>query len=315
MSVENLIRTATDESLIRELEKRGEHGPLPSELQVRLANLIGYIRPLVQVAVPSVPESKEPEKGIDSTQEQSLATPVVRERQVESDEFRELSPIIRESLLLTLQDRFEKHPERHKIVEWSKVKKALDTDPKAVQNILERAKDLEWDRVKKALEANPMAMWSIQKLEENGGEPDIFRSDKYGFEIGDCAKESPAARRNCSFPIAEFKAAAWRAELMCNEQYEYLVTLGKFDEKTQSWLMRLLSVPQCGTNHSLRVYTGPGSALDQREDRGFRCALRVEWPKESNTSFWKKLKESNISFWRKLKESSVSFWRKLFRKD
>lgn len=293
MSDSNIIKTVTDEALIRELEKRGEHGPLPAELQVRLANLVGYVRPLVQVALPAVPEIRDPARASEGTLEasqQSLANTFIREPKGNLDGVRELSKITREALFSTLHWRFDQYPERHKIVEWSKVKKILEKDPSALGKILERAKVLEWDKFKTTLEANPKALWSIQKLEENGGEPDVFRVDMDGFEIGDCSKESPAMRRNCAFPIAEFKASEWGVELMGKDQYEHLLTLDKFDEKTQSWLMRRSGEAQCGYLHVLGAFVGPGNPLHQREDRGFRCALKVDWPKEkSRPSFWKKL--------------------------
>lgn len=293
MSDPNYIKTVTDEALIRELEKRGENGPMPVELQVRLANIVGYIRPLVQVALPASPESgvqsKVPDGSRDIHQESAEGQPMSGGR-FEVDEARELSPVTRDALFSTLQSRFEQYPERHKIVDWSKMKKIIEKDPNALGKILERAKVLEWGKFKTTLEANPKALWTIQKLEENGGEPDIFRVDMEGFEIGDCSKESPASRRNCDFPTAEFKAAEWGGWLMGKDQYEHLLTLGKFDEKTQSWLMRRLNEPQCGYLHVLGAFVGPGNPLHQREDRGFRCALKVDWPKEkSRPSFWKKL--------------------------
>ena len=196
---------------------------------------------------------------------------------------------------MTLQSRFERHPNRHKVVDWDKVKKSHGTNPKVLKSILEKAKVAEWDKVRTALEVDPKTLWSIQKLEESGGEPDVFRVDKEGFEIGDCSPESPTVRRYIAYDNAAFLAEQWGLELMSGEQYEHLHTLGKFDSVIQSWLRTPGEVRQsggalCGYLHTMGAYVGKGDALDQREDRAFRCALRVEWVKEKERiSFWKKL--------------------------
>ncbi len=270
MSDPSPIQSAGNEDLVSELEAREKKNPLAEGLKERLANLAGAVRPKVQIVIPLVTVVKEPPTAIDTAKEA-----------------RELSLVAREALFVTLQSRFETFPERHKGVEWS--------------------------RVKDALGANKMALWSIQKLEENGGEPDVFRADQAGFEIGDCSAESPAVRRNCVYDSkaevsarnidpngkidgnAIEKAFQWGVKLMSREQYEYLQTVGRFDSVIQSMLETSDEMMRdggvlCGFLCPSGVYIGRGDILEHREDRAFRCALKVKWVEDkSKQSLSKKL--------------------------
>src|SRR4051812_46468648 len=75
-------------------------------------------------------------------------------------------------LLRILKSRFEKHMDRHKGLEWSKV--------------LEK------------LEKNNEKLWSLNEMERTGGEPDVVRYDKKNdsYIFYDCSAESPAERRS-----------------------------------------------------------------------------------------------------------------------
>ena len=67
---------------------------------------------------------------------------------------RELSPKQREDLLSELNARFEKNMNRHKGLDWAKVKAKL--------------------------EANAGKLWSLNEMERTGGEPDVVGHDKLG---------------------------------------------------------------------------------------------------------------------------------------
>lgn len=139
---------------------------------------------------------------------------------------KELSPKLREELLSTLQNRFEKNMNRHKGVEWIKVKLRL--------------------------EANAKKLWSLSEMENTGGEPDIVGHDKKTGEyiFYDCSSESPAGRRSYCYDnqalearkefkpkdSAVNKASEMGIELLTEEQYRELQNLGKFDTKTSSWI-------------------------------------------------------------------------------
>ena len=139
---------------------------------------------------------------------------------------KDLSPEQREELLRTLQARFEKNMNRHKGLEWGKV----------------RAK----------LEANAEKLWSLNEMERTGGEPDVVGHDKQTGEyiFYDCSAESPKGRRSVCYDREALEsrkenkpqdsavgmADAMGIELLTEEQYRDLQKLGNFDTKTSSWV-------------------------------------------------------------------------------
>jgi len=139
---------------------------------------------------------------------------------------RDLSPSEREGLFRTLRVRFEKNMNRHKGIEWVQVQARI--------------------------EANPEKLWSLDEMEITGGEPDVVgldkKTDEYMFY--DCSPESPKGRRSLCYDREaldarkEFKpgnsavdmAAEMGIELLSEEEYRTLQELGKFDQKTSSWI-------------------------------------------------------------------------------
>ena len=108
-----------------------------------------------------------------------------------------------------------------------------------------------WEDVKINLEKNPDKIWSLFKMEETGGEPNIIgydiKSKEYIF--CDCSTESPKGRRSLSYDDAALNsrkenkpkgsalgmANEMGIELLDEEQYFELQELGDFDMKTSSW--------------------------------------------------------------------------------
>ena len=141
-----------------------------------------------------------------------------------------LSPQQRKELLHKLKARFEKNMNRHKAVEWTKVHARL--------------------------ELTAEKLWSLNEMEDSGGEPDVADYDKKTGEyiFYDCAAESPKGRRSVCYDDEalekrkEYKpknsavemAAGMGIELLTEEQYRYLQSLQKagenFDTKTSSWI-------------------------------------------------------------------------------
>ena len=137
-----------------------------------------------------------------------------------------MSPEQREELLKVLKTRFEKNMNRHK--------------------------GIEWDKVQAKLEANPEKLWSLNEMEETGGEPDVVGEDKKTGEyiFYDCSAESPKGRRSICYDrealdsrkenkpenTAIDMARAMGIELLTEEQYRELQKLGNFDMKTSSWI-------------------------------------------------------------------------------
>jgi hypothetical protein len=182
----------------------------------------------------------------------------------------ELSPGQREELLRTLKARFEKNMNRHK--------------------------GLEWARVKARLEANTEKLWSLNEMERTSGEPDVVGHDKKTGEyiFYDCSVESPRGRRNFCYDREgqesrkSFKpennavdmAAAMGIELLTEEQYREFQKLGNFDTKTSSWLktpsdIRKLGGALFGDRRYGHVFVYHNSAPSYYGVRAFRGSLRV----------------------------------------
>jgi len=181
-----------------------------------------------------------------------------------------LSSQQREELFKILKARFEKNMNRHK--------------------------DIEWNNVRAKLEANPEKLWSLNEMEETGGEPDIVGHDKKTGEyiFYDCSAESPKGRRSlCYDPAAlnsrkEAKpkdsavnmASAMGIEILTEEQYRGLQNLGEFDTKTSSWIETPPAIRKLGGalfcdrryNH---VFTYHNGAESYYAARGFRGALKI----------------------------------------
>lgn len=60
-------------------------------------------------------------------------------------------------------------------------------------------KGLKWERVRATLEDDNEALLSIIKMEKEGHEPNVYRFDQEGFDIGTCSKEVPENTRNCVY--------------------------------------------------------------------------------------------------------------------
>lgn len=141
-----------------------------------------------------------------------------------------------EDLLSILKARFEKNKNRHKGIDWTDVQKRL--------------------------ESKPDKLWSLNEMENTGGEPDVVGQDKKTGEISfmDCADESPKGRRSICYDHEalearkEFKpensaiqmAADMGIQILNEEQYRELQKLGKFDTKTSSWIETPAAIRKLG---------------------------------------------------------------------
>lgn len=64
-----------------------------------------------------------------------------------------------------------------------------------------RHKGIAWEKVQEKLEDNPGKLWSLNEMENSGGEPDVVAYDKKAgeFIFYDCAAESPNGRRSLCY--------------------------------------------------------------------------------------------------------------------
>jgi len=183
---------------------------------------------------------------------------------------KELSAREREAIIATLKARFDKNMNRHKGLDWSKVRARLE------------------DASHK--------LWSLDKMEETGGEPDVIGHDKKTgeFIFCDCSAESPKGRRSVCYDrkaldarkehkpadSAMDMADAMGIEILGEEQYMEFQKLGGFDAKTSSWLrtpadVRKLGGAIYGDFRYGRVFIGHNGADSYYAARGFRGLIRV----------------------------------------
>ena len=165
-----------------------------------------------------------------------------------------------------------------------------------MDNNMFRHKGIKWASVEAKLEANPAKLWSLHEMERTGGEPDVVAHDKKSgeFVFYDCSPESPKDRRSICYDhkalesrkehkpqdSAENMAQAMGIELLTEEQYRELQTLGEFDAKTSSWVstpaeMRKLGGALFGDFRFGRVFFYHNGAESYYAARGFRGSLRV----------------------------------------
>jgi len=176
----------------------------------------------------------------------------------------------REILLKTLRDRFDAHMERHA--------------------------GLAWSAIQEKLESNPAKLWSLNEMEQSGGEPDVVGLDKgtREFVFIDCSTQSPEGRRSFCYDRAALDArkeakpknnaldmaTAMGAVLLSVDEYRRLQEIGEFDTKTSSWvetppkIRKLGGALFCDRRYDT-VFVYHNGAESYYAARGFRCSLRV----------------------------------------
>lgn len=174
------------------------------------------------------------------------------------------------SLLETLEARFENHPHRHPGIHWKDVRAKLDASPEKLR--------------------------SLQEMEATGGEPDVVGGDPQTgeFLFYDCSPESPKGRVSVCYDRAGWEsrkehrpadnaidmAAMMGIEILTENEYLHLQTLGQFDTKTSSWLktpdeIRKPGGAIFGDYRFGRVFIYHNGAQSYYSARGFRGVLKV----------------------------------------
>ncbi len=174
-----------------------------------------------------------------------------------------------EKLLGILQERFETHPARHEGVEWASVAARL--------------------------KESPDKLWSLSEMERTGGEPDVVGVEETGeYIFFDCSPESPAERRSICYDRQALesrkknppRSSAWDLatemgiEILTEDQYRYLQTLGAFDLKTSSWIKTPEKIRNLGgalfcDRRYDTVFVYHNGADSYYGARGFRGVLKV----------------------------------------
>lgn len=177
----------------------------------------------------------------------------------------------KEELLATLKNRFEKNMQRHKGLDWAGLQTRLEN-------------------------CESHLLWSLNEMEETGGEPDVVGYDKKTgeFIFYDCSAESPKGRRSFCYdqqaldsrkehkPAHSAMAAAEEMGIavLTETQYRELQELGNFDTKTSSWIVtppdiRVLGGALFCDRRYNTVFVYHNGAESYYAARGFRGALRV----------------------------------------
>lgn len=171
-----------------------------------------------------------------------------------------------DTLIALLAQRFKAHPSRHPDADWETIVRQL----------------------------TPEKLWSLQQMEQSGGEPDLVAldPDKRTLCFADCAPESPKGRRSLCYdkPAQEARkenkpigsalemAAEMGVTILNEQQYRCLQAYGSFDLKTSSWILTPESIRAldgalfCDRryNHVFTYHNGAGSYYAAR---GFRAML------------------------------------------
>jgi hypothetical protein len=161
---------------------------------------------------------------------------------------------------------------------------------------MNRHQGLKWGKVQAKLEANTEKLWSLNEMEQTGGEPDVVGHDKKTgeFIFYDCSAESPKGRRSVCYDREGLElrkehkpannaidvAAAMGIELLTEEQYRELQKLGNFDTKTSSWVKTPSDIRTLGgalfcDRRYGNVFTYHNGAQSYYAARAFRGSLRV----------------------------------------
>lgn len=182
----------------------------------------------------------------------------------------QLSSEQQEELIKILKSRFEKNPTRHEKIKW--------------------------EDVRKKLESNPEKLWTLSEMERTEGEPDIVSYDKKTDEylFFDCSAESPKGRRSLCYDRKALDsrkenkpansaidlANEMGIEILNEEQYRELQSLGNFDLKTSSWvktpddIRKLGGAIFCDKRYNT-VFLYHNGAESYYAARGFRGVLKV----------------------------------------
>lgn len=177
---------------------------------------------------------------------------------------------IKDDLIGSLRNRFEKNMGRHG--------------------------GLDWGLVQVRLEANVEKLRALREMELTGGEPDVIAYDRKSGELifCDCSPESPIGRRSLCYDrdaldsrklnkpdgSAVEMATSMGIEILTEEQYRHLQSLAEFDRKTSSWVQTPSSVRKLGgalfcDRRYDQVFLYHNGAESYYAARGFRGLLNL----------------------------------------
>ena len=173
-------------------------------------------------------------------------------------------------VLATLQQRFDKFPQRHE--------------------------QIDWDQVERKLLSNPEKISSLFQMEQTGGEPDVVDIDEETGAIVfmDCSAETPKERRSVCYDREALEARKKHkpetsaldlanemgVSMLTEDQYRFLQTKGEFDLKTSSWIATPDNIRKLGgalfcDRRYNTVFVYHNGADSYYSSRAFRCVLFI----------------------------------------
>ncbi len=180
------------------------------------------------------------------------------------------------SILATLKVRFEANMNRHKDIKWEEVLAKISANPQKDQKLM-----------------------ALNEMEKAGHEPDVVGTDSKTGEIifFSCSTESPLGHRNIVYdkavqdwfiknhPNEKCNGNAFDVaknlgvQILNQDQYIYLQSLGQFDFNSQSWVktpddMRCAEVFLIGSRNGVNVGADIYDALPYAS-KSFRGVLKV----------------------------------------
>jgi len=155
---------------------------------------------------------------------------------------------------------------------------------------------IEWEKVNKKLDNNSKKLFSLIEMERTNGEPDVVGYDKVTdeFLFYDCSPESPKGRESLCYDHEALEsrkenkpansaismAASMGIEMLTEDEYRFLQTLGNFDTKTSSWIKTPSDIRKLGGAlfadfRYNTVFIYHNSAESYYKGRAFRGSLKV----------------------------------------
>ncbi|WAW14550.1 DUF4256 domain-containing protein [Peptostreptococcus equinus] len=161
---------------------------------------------------------------------------------------------------------------------------------------MHRHPQIDWVNVENRLEKNRNLVEIIYRMEKTGGEPDLIEYDEHNdkYIFCDFSIESPSGRRSLCYdlqawekrkknkPISDAHTVAEKIgiEILDENWYRKLQSLGDFDFKSSSWIetpnsMRKLGGGLFGDKRYNRTFIYHNGVESYYASRGFRGLLRV----------------------------------------
>jgi hypothetical protein len=159
---------------------------------------------------------------------------------------------------------------------------------------MHRHKGMNWDSIQQLLLKHPTTLWSLNEMEQTGGQPDVITMPAMAASccFADCAPESPTGRRSLCYDRQALEsrkdyppkdsvmdmAATMGISLLNELQYRHLQSFGPLDTKTSSWIatpepIRQLGGALFGDYRYGQVFIYHNGAASYYAARGFRGCL------------------------------------------